>query len=95
MKLDANHREIVRALIAAGCSVLDLSGARVKSCPDLCVGRARVTVLMEIKSGVAGRDRHQRADQEHQEAWHARWRGGPVCVVRSVDEALRAVGVAP
>jgi hypothetical protein len=48
-KVDANHADIVKALRAAGCGVLDLSKVG-NGCPDLLV-HAGVTVLMEIKDG--------------------------------------------
>jgi hypothetical protein len=91
---DANHAPIVRALEGIGCTVLDLSSVG-GGCPDVAVGRGGVTYLLEIKRplGPRGGSHEHQTLKPHQAEWHARWRGGPVCVVRSVDEALRAVGV--
>lgn len=51
--VDRNQPEIVAALEAAGCKVLDLSGVG-GGCPDLLVGftrscGARVNLLVEVK----------------------------------------------
>lgn len=89
---DANHALIVRTLEAVGCSVLDLSAVG-GGCPDLCVGYRGVTHLFEIKSSAAGRDRHNRKDQQHQADWHTAWRGRPVVIVRSEDDALLALAL--
>lgn len=87
--LDANHLEIIRALEAAGCTVLDLSAVG-GGAPDLAVGRGRVTYLLEIKHGV--RARYAYKDDAHQREAQSRWRGGAWVRATSVDEALRAVG---
>lgn len=78
---DANEPAIVEALEAVGASVeyLDL-----KNGPDLAVGFRRSNYLFEVKTE-EGRVSIGQAD------WHAQWRGH-VCVVRSVDEALRCIG---
>jgi hypothetical protein len=89
-KKDSNQNPIVRELIQAGYSVLDLSK----------VGGGAIDIL------VGGIDRHtgeRRAWPMEiktkkgklnaiQEEWHAAWRG-PVHVVRTVEEALAIVGV--
>ena len=85
-RVDGNHAEIVRALRQVGCSILDLSPIG-HGCPDLLAGRAGRLYLLEVKNP-QGRNRVN----EQQQAWHAGW-PGLVAVVRSVDEALRAVGV--
>lgn len=94
---DANAPEIIRALLAAGASVLELSIG--SGCPDLLVG---VTaggpsmvvfprmVLLEIKNP-AGKNRLS----ERQREWATTWRGPAPIVVRSAAEALRAVGLPP
>lgn len=86
-KRDSNHTAITQALKACGCSVLDLS-ALGAGAPDILVARQGRVVLMEIKNP-QGRDRVE----PNQVAWHAAWRGPPVAVVRSVAEALAAVGI--
>lgn len=84
-KRDANERDIVEALRAAGASVEIVSG---RGLPDLLVGFRGQNLLMEIK-GARG------SLTKDQELWHEDWRG-QVCVVRSVEEALdvlQCVGV--
>lgn len=88
---DANHGDIVRALEAAGRSVLDLSAVG-KGAPDLLVGWSGHMVLMEVKNP-EGRDHGSCALLPDQERWHATWKGTRVVVVRNVEEALEATGV--
>lgn len=89
-RVDANQSEIVTALTQAGYSVLDLSGVG-GGAGDILVGgvdRADGVCklwLLEIKTASG----HLNALQQE---FHAAWRG-PIHVVRSVDEALRIVGV--
>ena len=84
-RVDANQQEIVDALCAVGCSVLDLSAVG-RGCPDLAVSdRNGNLLLMEIKTEKGKLNKRQ-------ERWHREWKGSPPFVVRSVDEALRAVG---
>lgn len=90
-QVDANHRDIVDALRDVGCSVESLAGVG-DGVPDLLVGRNRETWLLEVKPGDA-KDKRQRELRPTQVAWHAEWKGRPVIVVRSVAEALKAVGV--
>ena len=96
-RVDKTQAEIVRALRAAGCSVASLHrvGGGV---PDLLVGRAGVTYLLEAKRaaepGHTVKNLHALTN-ELQDEWAARWRGRPVDVVRTVDEALKAVGATP
>lgn len=83
-RVDANHAAIVQALRDVGADVLDLS--RVGGgCPDLLVGFRGTNHLIEVKTkrGVLNL---------LQLAFHMEWRGGAPTVVRTVDEALRAVG---
>lgn len=98
-KRDANEQEIIDALRKAGCSVQQLSGVGV---PDLLVGVSGshlcygktdndqsyfiddLNILMEVKAPKAKLT-------EDQETWHNEWRG-QVCIVRSVEDALRAIG---
>lgn len=90
-KVDDNQGEIVAALRRAGCSVCILSGVG-KGCPDIAVGLRGVTYMLEIKDGSKPPSR-QRLTLDEQ-AWHDAWRGHAT-VVRSVDEALDAVGLRP
>ncbi len=82
-KRDANEQKIINALEAAFCSVVKINE---KDVPDLLVGKSGQTYLLEVKSErgrlSAGQDEFVRT-----------WRGGPAVVVRTVDEALQAVGL--
>jgi hypothetical protein len=83
-RVDSNQAEIVDALKRAGCTVQPLTAVG-SGCPDLLVSRAGVNYLLELK-----------ADSELaalQIAWINAW-NAKVHVVRSVDEALAAVGLA-
>lgn len=93
---DTAHRPTVIALRAAGASVQALD---VKDGPDLLVGRAGATWLMEVKT-IATRtekDGYQRTRKGKksagQETWHSTWKGGPVCTVYGPEEALMKIGV--
>jgi Holliday junction resolvase len=79
---DANEGEIVRALRKAGASVTPLSMPGV---PDLLVGHRGETILLEIKNDKNGLT-------EEQEQWHQQWQGRKVWIVRTVAEALEAIG---
>lgn len=87
-KVDANQREIVRALEAAGRQVLLLHRVG-QSCPDLCAIWPGGIVFMEVKA-------EKGRLSEGQEAFRASWRGprGSCVVVRTAQEALAATGVA-
>lgn len=102
-KPDSNQKAIVAALRQAGFSVCILSAAGhggVPGVPDLLVGGVlrddlpfgwsegmRMNWLMEVKAPGGKLS----PAQIH---WHATWRG-QVAIVRSVDDALRVVGVLP
>ena len=83
-KLDANQRQIVDALRAAGVTVQLLS--RVGGgCPDLLCGAGGVSYLLEVK-------RPGQKPRPEQIEWAARWRGVAVQVVTNEREALDACG---
>jgi hypothetical protein len=86
-RVDANQGEIIKALEQAMCSVEILDNG--DGVPDLLVGRqtpdGRRCYLLEVKS-----EKGKLTDD--QEEWHLAWRGHK-SVVRSVDEALAAVGI--
>jgi len=91
-KVDANHGEIVAALRAAGCGVLDLSAVG-SGCPDLLVHGPTYPwrhTLLEVKDGA--KPPSARKLTPDQEKFHAGWKGF-IHVVKSVDEAFDAVGV--
>lgn len=82
-RVDDNQREIVTALRRAGATVQSLHQVG-GGCPDLAVGIHGVTLLMEVKRGNAHLT-------QWEEQWHATW-AGQVCVVRTVEDALRQIG---
>jgi hypothetical protein len=97
---DTSHPHVVSALEAVGASVQVLDG---KDIPDLLVGYRGQTDLLELKSEGeeegyldkrSGKLRKTKAGElsEGQEKWIARWRGRPVKVVRTPEEALAAIG---
>lgn len=83
-KIDTTHRPIVEALRAVGASVIDLASVG-HGCPDLVVGYRGHTWLIEVKGP-------KTKLSESQVKLHAEWRGFPIAVVRTVDEALALVG---
>jgi Holliday junction resolvase len=78
---DANERAIIDALEQAGAAVFQLSGPGV---PDLLVAFRGLWIPLEVKSK-AGKLTPKQAD--------SRFRAGPFVIARTVDEALRAIGV--
>lgn len=95
MNSDRNTASVVSALRQAGAHVsyLDVEGGGGRAgLPDLLVAAPRVGArLLEVK-----RPKGRLSDAQRD--WHARWlaAGGPaVIVVRSVEEALAAIGLAP
>lgn len=93
-KRDLNEAPIVEALTAAGASVTRLSD---KGVPDLLVGFAGRTRLLEVKA--PKQVTHRRAGEggltEDQRGWWATWLGEPPMIVHTPEEALRAIGVQP
>ena len=81
-KRDDNEAEIIEGLIAAGCSVRQIS---LEGFPDLVVGRHGVNYFLEVKT-------EKGKLTAEQETFFAEWRG-QAQVVRSVEEALLAVGM--
>lgn len=80
-KRDANEAAIVAALTDLGAVVIPLS---IKGVPDLLVGWRGENFLLEVKAakGELTTDQH---------SFFARWRGDAE-IVRSVDDALKAIG---
>mgnify|MGYP001561855261 CR=1 FL=1 len=90
-KRDDNEAEIVSALERCGATVERLSGADL---PDLLVGFRGLNVLMEVKqeAGARGGTSHKEL-LPGQIEWHTGWKGARPVVVRTVEEALAAIGV--
>ena len=87
-RVDANQREVVAALRAAGASV-QLLHAVGEGCPDLLVGYKGLNMLLEVKDGSKPPSAQKLTPQ--QEEWHRDWRGHRV-VVNSPEAALTAIG---
>ena len=85
-KPDGNQAEIVKALRAVGCSVV-ITTACGSGFPDLVVGHKGLTYLMEVKTPTGEL-------LPNQVAFASAWKGH-YTVVRSVQEALSAVGLPP
>lgn len=88
-KVDQNQPEIVTALRAVGATVTPLHAVG-SGCPDLLCGYAGKNVLIEIKDGA--KPPSARRLTKDQKRWHATW-AGQVVVVKSIDEALTALGI--
>jgi len=86
-KVDANQPEIVDALRTAGASVQHLHTIG-QGCCDLLVGHLGHTYLMEVKDGNGEMTPDERE-------WMLAWRGAPVHIVRSAEDALRVIGALP
>ena len=85
-RTDLNQSEIVRALMAVGATVTDLSQVG-GGCPDLLVGFQHRNYLLEVK-----RDDKPIRLTTHQKIYHEAWRG-KVHIIQTVPEALQAIGV--
>lgn len=90
-RIDPNHVEIVLALRAAGVSVQTLA-REGNGVPDLLCGWRGANFLLEVKPPTGPKGGESRAKlNPRQRQWHAAWRGR-VHVVRSVEDALEAIG---
>ena len=85
-RIDTNHKEIVKALREAGATVVSLASMK-HGCPDLLVGYANETLLMEIKKDAKAKFTPDQLD------FMSKWKGGAVSRVDSVDAAIRALGI--
>ena len=85
-RIDSNHTEIVAALRQAGATVVSLAAMK-HGCPDLLVGYAGETVLMEIKRDAKAKFTPDQLD------FLGKWRGGAISRVDSVEAAIRALGI--
>jgi hypothetical protein len=85
---DGNHAAVVRVLEACGATVEAIESG-VAGVPDLLVGIFGCTELVEVKDG--RKPPSARRLNAAQTAWHRRWRGRPVRVVESVEDALALV----
>lgn len=81
-RVDKNQQEVVQALRDAGCYVWIL-GLPV----DILVGYDNKIYLCEIKSGPS---KHLTSLQQD---FFAKWTGGSLYRINSVEDALRMIGV--
>jgi len=83
---DENEKEIVEALRAVGATVYHLD----EPC-DLLVGYRQQTILMEVKSPKT--QYGKKGFNENQKHFAENWKGGPFCLVDSVEAALRMLKI--
>ena len=89
-KIDANQPAIVGALRNAGATVYSLAAVG-QGIPDLLVGYAGKTALLEVKDGSKPPSARQLTPD--QQTWHQTWTGGTLAVVPDVEAALRVLAV--
>lgn len=80
---DTNHAEIRDGLRSCGFTVFD-AGSVGSDLPDLIVGAHGTTFLMEVKA-FGGKV------SSGQSRFAENWRGGPVDVVRTLEDALGVI----
>lgn len=83
-RVDANQADIVRALRQIGATVQTLHEVG-RGVPDLLVGYDYRDFLLEVKAPDG-----RLTDDEL--LWQHKWKG-QVAIVRTVDEAMQAIGV--
>ena len=83
-KVDRNQAEIVSALRQVGASVLVLSRVG-QGCADLAAGIRGETFFLEVKTD---KGKLTPREKEFMEGWR-----GHNAIVRTPEEALRAIGV--
>jgi Holliday junction resolvase len=81
-RIDDNHRDVVEALRQLGASVVSLAAG----VPDALVGLRGKTYLVEIKDGSKSPSRRRLTPD--QVAFVEAWRGSPVVILTSVDDAI-------
>lgn len=89
-KVDKNQSEIVDAMRDYGATVQSLAAVG-NGVPDLLVGHAGKTALVEVKDGTLPPS--ARGLTLDQQIWHAEWRGGTLAVVGDVESAIRVLKV--
>ena len=82
-KVDANQKEIVKALRAGGCSVQILAQVG-HGVPDLLIGFRGVTDLAEVKDGDLPPSARKLTQDE--QSWISAWRGRRVLLLKSLDD---------
>jgi hypothetical protein len=85
-RTDQNQKMLVKRLRDhPGVSVYSLAEiSRAKGLPDLILGYRGLNVLIEVK-GLKGKLNRT------QQSWHLDWRGAPVVILRSPEEADKLI----
>ena len=95
-KVDANHGEIIEALLSvSGVTVHSLAGVGC-GCPDLLIGARGLSYLAEIKDGE--KCPSHRTLTPDQRKWILKWTGSPVVILLDAGKALswaRRIAAAP
>lgn len=89
-RVDANQPEIVDALRQVGASVI-ITSAQGRGFPDLVIGWRGRNYLLEVKNPNTAYGRQ--GFNKNQRLFNAEWRGSAPIIVRSVAEALAAIGI--
>jgi len=85
-RVDENQKVIVKSLRDAGAIVHDLSGVG-KGIPDLLVGYAGKTALVEIKRNATAKF------TIHQIDFNKTWIGGTIARIDNIESAIRLLNV--
>jgi hypothetical protein len=86
---DHNHSAITAAFLSIpGVSIFDLSDIG-RGVPDLIVGVRGESLLVEIKNPATHYGR--KGLNRRQLAFQADWKGGPIHVVRTIDDVIELV----
>jgi hypothetical protein len=88
LRKDLNHWEITALLDQLGIGFVDMS-ALGRGVPDLVVGLRGIAHLWEIKN--PQNSYGKRGLNKNQIKWAENWRGSPVYVISSEDDALRFI----
>ena len=94
-RVDGNQQAIVGALRDEGASVQSLASVGA-GCPDLAVGLAGQTFLVEVKNGL--KTPSHRVLTPDQRRWIERWTGSEVRILTDTDQATswaRRIAAAP
>lgn len=87
-RVDANQKEIVDGLRKAGVSVL-ITSELGRGFPDLVIAKHGINHLVEIKNPKS--QYGKRGLNPNQQAFAEWWTGGPVYMVKTLEEALEIV----
>lgn len=89
-RVDKNQKDIMDALTQVGASVWDLSMVG-RGCPDLIIAYQGKDYLIEVKNPENAYGR--KGFNKNQQKFVDEWRGGKIYLVRSVEDALKVIGV--